>query len=330
MSPSLVRRTQAALPHVQIWNLYGPTETTSTSTVWRVTEGTPVSIGRPIANTQVYVLDDKQRPTPIGVVGELYIGGAGVARGYLNRPELTAEKFVVDGFSSAPNAKLYRTADRARWLSDGNLEFLGRDDDQIKIRGVRIEPGEIEAALTAHSRVGQCAVLLREDRPNDKRLVAYCVSTSETKPTASDLRNYLRERLPVYMVPTAFVDVAAIPLTVAGKVDRRALPVPNSDSLVTQTDYVAPRNVIEQLLMEIWCEVLDLDISGIHDDFFELGGHSLLATQIVSRVEDRLQMAVPLRKVFECPTIAELAAELLEQLVQGLEDETLEGERAAS
>lgn len=295
----------------QLWNMYGPTETTIWSTRHQVFDANDCRfIGRPIANTQVYVLDAHRNPVPIGVSGELYIGGAGLALGYMNRPELTAEKFVADPFSNHARKRLYRTGDLVRWRADGNLEFLGRIDDQVKLRGFRIELGEIESVLIEHPDVSQCVVILRQDRPDDNRLVAYCVPAHGTRLNTSQLRSHLRDRLPDYMVPSAFVEMEKLPLTATGKLDRRDLPVPDDSRPELATDYATPRNPIEQQLASIWSEVLGIQEIGIHDNFFALGGHSLLAVRMNSRIASALQVKLPLRKLFEASTIAELATEI--------------------
>jgi hypothetical protein len=246
----------------------------------------------------------------VGVPGELYIGGAGLARGYLNRPELTAEKFVPDPFAQTPGARMYRTGDRARYLPDGNIEFLGRADNQIKLRGFRIELGEIEAVLGEHSMVRQAVVLAREDVPGDKRLVAYIVPADVAGAATETLRAYVRERLPEYMLPSAYVVLEHLPLTPNGKVDRRALPAPEYDRNMLGGAFVAPRNSLEELMAEVWREVLKREQVSVHDNFFELGGHSLLAAQVVARLARLLKVELPLRRMFEAPTIAELAGDV--------------------
>jgi hypothetical protein len=256
---------------------------------------------------QLYVLDDNQHPVPIGVPGDLYLGGAGLARGYLNRPELTAEKFVPNPFIDKPGSRLYRTGDRCRWQADGNLEFLGRLDDQVKLRGYRIELGEIESALNECHDVARSVVILREDRPKEKRLVAYCVPAPGTSFNAHETRSHLRSRLPDYMMPAAFVVLKTLPLTPNDKIDRWALPAPDDSRPELETTYVLPRNPLEQQLASIWCDVLGVERVGVHDNFFELGGHSLLATQVVARVRRILDEELPLRAIFETPTIAQLA-----------------------
>ncbi|MFZ5833576.1 MAG: amino acid adenylation domain-containing protein, partial [Planctomycetota bacterium] len=295
----------------ELWNLYGPTETTIWSTMSAIrATSQPITIGRPLASTQVYVLDAHRQPLPIGVPGELYIGGAGLARGYLNRPELTAEKFVPHPFSENPQARLYRTGDLVRWRADGNLEFLGRIDQQVKLRGFRIELGEIEAALLEHPSVAQCVVQLREDRPDDKRLIAYCVRSGRADWDPSVLTRHLLRRLPDYMVPSTIVSLESLPRTPNGKIDRRALPAPDDSRPELESQYVAPRTPLEEQLAGIWCEVLALDRVGIHDDFFTLGGHSLLAARVNARIFSVFGANLPLRRLFECPTIAGLAHDI--------------------
>ncbi|WP_338861871.1 amino acid adenylation domain-containing protein (plasmid) [Mycetohabitans rhizoxinica] len=295
----------------RLLNVYGPTETTVTATVYEVTddESSWRTIGRPIDNTRLYILDRYGQPVPLGAVGELYIGGAGVARGYLNRPELTAKRFVRDPFSVEPDARMYKTGDLARYLSDGNLEFLGRNDDQVKIRGFRIELGEIEACLTAHPQVRD-AVVLATGEGSDKRLVAY-VQAEADEQLASTLRAQVAARLPEYMVPSAFVRLDAWPLTPNGKLDRRALPAPSADALAHQA-YEAPQGELETTLAQIWAELLGVEQVGRHDSFFALGGHSLLAVRLMNRVA-ALGMPLPLAALFAAPTLAGLAAVLSAQ-----------------
>jgi amino acid adenylation domain-containing protein len=294
----------------ELWNMYGPTETTIWSTVDRVdSEDWEVSIGRPIANTQVYVLDARLRPAPIGVAGELYIGGAGVAIGYLNRPELTAERFVPDPFSGVPGARLYRTGDRARVRADGRVEYLGRLDFQVKVRGFRIELGEIEAALEARPGVGQAVVAVHEHSASDKRLVAYVVSEGGAGPDPAELRRALAETLPDYMVPSAFVFLDALPLTPNGKVDRKALPAPESVRREAASEYVEPTGDLERQIATAWRDVLRVERVGKHDNFFDLGGNSLLILQVHSRVKRLLtERDLPVVKMFEHPTVSSLAS----------------------
>jgi amino acid adenylation domain-containing protein len=291
-----------------LWNVYGPTETTIWSTLEEVDSGSigsTVSIGRPIANTRVYVLDEHMQPVPIGVSGELWIGGAGVARGYWQRPELTAERFVTDPFVAQAGARMYRTGDRARWRRDGRLEHLGRLDHQIKLRGYRIELGEVEAVLEGHEGVTQAVVATRE-MAGETRLVAYAVG--ETR-DARVLDAYARERLPGYMVPGAWVFLDALPLTPNGKVDRRSLPEPEVMGLGA-AKYVAPRSRMERTVAEIWRQVLDLERVGVHDGFFELGGHSLQLTGVRARLESALGRRIAMADLFRYPTVEAFAASL--------------------
>ena len=320
----LVRRFQEQLSHVALHNLYGPTEASIDVTAWTYSSssGTALSsipIGRPIANTRIYILDQNREPVPVGVAGELYIGGAGVARGYLKRPELTAERFLEDPFSNQPGARMYRTGDLGRWLADGNIEFLGRNDFQVKIRGFRIELGEIEARLAEHPAVRDAVVIAREDVPGDKRLVAY-YTLAEQRAEGEDrvedgeeealriegLRAHLTAALPEYMVPAAYVLLERMPLTANGKLDRKALPAPDSDAYPSR-GYEPPQGEIETALADIWADVLKLDRVGRHDNFFELGGHSLLAVTLVERMR-RQGLRVDVWALFAMPTLAELAA----------------------
>jgi amino acid adenylation domain-containing protein len=297
-----------------LWNMYGPTETTIWSSTYEVKrDNEPIHLGHPIANTQFYILDARLQPTPSGVPGELYIGGDGVALGYLNRADLTAERFLRDPFVAAGNgndvARIYRTGDLARYRANGMIEFLGRADFQVKVRGFRIELGDIEAALLQHPQVRQAVAIAREDRPGDKRLVGYVIPESDAAPTAGELRAFLKERLPDYMVPAVFVILAQFPLTPNGKVDRRALPKPEEAATEPRV-YVAPRSALEAAVASIWAQVLKIEQVSVFDNFFELGGHSLLATQIVARLRDKLQIELPLASIFEAPTVAELAERL--------------------
>ena len=299
--------TQLRLRSDSVWNMYGPTETTIWSALSVVELGeAPVTIGRPIANTQIYLLDREMQPVASGVAGELYIGGAGLAHGYLNRPTLTAEKFVPDPFSTEAGARLYRTGDLARYLDDGQIEFLGRIDQQVKIRGYRIELGEIETALLRHPAVRSAVVMTREDVVGDKRLVAYLVLEGEPPPIG--WRSFLKDTLPDYMIPQAYVLLESLPLTPNGKVDRRALPEPQRQGAGIAGADTVPGNAIEEMIAGIWCEVLRVDRVGSLDNFFEVGGHSLLAMQIVSRVREALQCEVPIRLLFETPNLREFAA----------------------
>ena len=293
-----------------LWNVYGPTETTVWSSAWRVEPGDrPISIGRPIAETQVYVLDGRLRAAPVGVTGELYIGGAGVARGYLDRPGLTAERFVPDPFSREPGARLYHTGDLARWRPDGTLECLGRVDHQVKVRGFRVELGEIEAAMTAHPAVREAAVTARHDATGETSLAAYFVPRGEEPgtPTAVELRRWLQGRLPEYMVPSAFVVLDAMPMTPNGKVDRRALPDPARARLAEGGDFIPPRGPIEEALADAWSELLGVGSIGAHDNFFDRGGHSLMAIQLLGRIRNLFEVEAPLKDFIEEPTLANLA-----------------------
>jgi amino acid adenylation domain-containing protein len=292
-----------------LWNLYGPTETTIWSATQRIREHVGrVTIGRPIANTQIYILDSFLNPVPIGVIGELHIGGAGLAQGYLNRPELTAEKFIPNPFTADRESRLYKTGDLGRFLPDGSIEFLGRIDDQVKIRGYRIELGEIEAVLGRCPGVDSSAVVALEAAPMDKRLVAYVTVHESTRVGAQELRGYLKEKLPAYMVPSAFVFLDALPQTASGKLDRARLPAPDPSEHEPKDAYQPPRTQTEQVLAVIWGEILKLDRVGIEDNFFDLGGHSLLATQVVSRIRNAFAIDLPLRHLFASPTIVEIAA----------------------
>jgi amino acid adenylation domain-containing protein len=294
----------------KLYNVYGPTETIIDSTYGLCGEAGDFSstpIGRPIPNARVHILDDALRPLPIGVAGHLHIGGVGLARGYLNRPDLTAEKFIPDPFSAAPGARLYKSGDLARYLPDGNIEFLGRADHQVKIRGFRIELEEIEAAIRQHPTVRKVVVLAREDAPGEKRLVAYVVSKS----TAEELRRSLKDKLPDYMVPTIFVPLDSLPLLSNGKIDRRALPAPDRARPELDEALTAPRTPTEEKLAEIWAQLLGIERIGVHDNFFDLGGHSLLATQAASRMREAFEVEIPLRRLFEVPTVAGLAASIV-------------------
>jgi len=315
LSPSHVRRAVDRLRPCRVINGYGPTENTTFTCCHPMTDGaqvsSTVSIGRPIAHTRVYVLDAHLEPVPVGVPGELYVGGDGLARDYLNHPELTAEKFVPDAFSGERGARLYRTGDITRHLADGTLEFLGRRDSQVKLRGFRIELGEIESVLGEHSGVAEAVVVVWEDAPADRRLVAYVVPRGTEAPAPRELRGFLKERLPEHMVPAVFVTLEAFPLTPNGKVNRRALPAPDRSGAADGEADQAPRTPLEEVLATLWAQVLGLDRVGVHQDFFELGGHSLLATRLLARVRKLLRAEVPIRGFFEAPTIAAMAQVIL-------------------
>ncbi|MCD0264979.1 AMP-binding protein, partial [Xanthomonas melonis] len=305
---SVARWHHACARHpCQLLNTYGPTEATVYATATLLEPAcmasSEPSIGRPIANTQVHVLDAWQQVQPLGVVGEIHIGGQGVARGYLNQPALTAERFIADPFSTDPQARLYRTGDLGRWRADGTLEYVGRNDFQVKIRGFRIELGEIESRLRACAGVREAVVLAREDRPGDPRLVAYVQADTGAMPAAAALREALSVALPDYMVPGAYVTVDAWPVNASGKLDRRALPAPDAAAVAKQA-YEAPATATEARVAEVWSALLGVARIGRHDHFFELGGHSLLATQLVAALRRTIGREVPLRRVFEQPTLS--------------------------
>jgi len=303
-----VHKVLEELPDCQLINGYGPTENTTFTCCYPITKSQidiSVPIGRPIANTLVYILDTQLQPVPIGIPGELHIGGDGLARGYLNRPELTAEKFISNPFSTDPHARLYKTGDLASYLPDGNIQFHGRIDNQVKLRGFRIELGEIETALLQHPEIREAVVIDREDHPSDKRLVAYIVP-KEQKVMAGIVRQFLVEELPEYMLPSAFVYLDSIPLTSNGKIDRRALPLPDMLESI-ESDFISARTPTEELLTTIWADTLNINQIGVHDNFFELGGHSLLATQVISRLRDVFSVELPLQDLFKSPSIAGLS-----------------------
>jgi natural product biosynthesis luciferase-like monooxygenase protein/amino acid adenylation domain-containing protein len=305
LAPALADRLVAVVGGA-VHNMYGPTETTIWSSTDRVIAGAPVTLGRPIANTRISIVDPLGRPAPVGVPGELSIGGSGVVRGYLDRPDLTAERFLPDAAGAEPGARLYRTGDLARYRPDGRIEFLGRTDNQVKLRGHRIELGEIEAALAGHPSVREAVVVLREDRPGDRRLVGYFTSASTVAPTGAELRAYLGRDLPASMVPSAIVALEHFPLTPNRKIDRRALPLPEQAETAT-ADFVEPRTELEKLIAGLFADLLGRDRVGRHDDFFDLGGHSLLATQLLLRLREATGREFPLRMIFEAPTVGGLA-----------------------
>lgn len=308
-------------------NGYGPTENTTFSCTHRMSSGwqsngASVPIGSPIANTDVYVLDGGMQLVPVGVSGELYVGGAGLARDYLRRPELTAEKFVPHPYTSIPGARLYRTGDQVRRLPNGNIEFLGRIDQQIKIRGFRVELGEIEMALNAHESVREAVVVARAEESGARRLIGYVVAEG-AEVSGAELRSYLQQRLPDYMVPSQFVSLAELPLTVNGKVDRRALPDPETESARSDEEFVAPRTPAEEMLAKIWSDVLRTPRVGIHDSFFELGGESILAIKLISRINKDFDIELPVRALFEQPTIAALATFIVQHQAERADEEEL-------
>ena len=309
---TLIEQIRQQAPNCQIMNHYGPTETTVGVLTYPVRDqlsrhdSKTVPLGRPLANTQVYVLDKQLQPVPIGVPGELYIGGSGLARGYLNRPELTSERFITNRFTNESRARLYKTGDLIRYLPDGNLEFLGRTDNQVKIRGFRIELGEIEALLNQHPGVRQSVVSVWEEQEN-KRLVAYIVPNKQQRPSVSDLRNFLGEKRPEYMIPGAFVFLKALPLLSNGKVDRQSLPAPNQARPELAATFVAPRNEVEQTIANIWQEMLQVERVGVNDSFFELGGHSLLVVQVHSKLKSIFNQEISITDLFRYPTVSTFA-----------------------
>jgi amino acid adenylation domain-containing protein len=317
VAPELIAEMEEVFPSAAVRVLYGPTEATIICASYEVNRGEGVHgvlgqmVGRPLGNVVLRVLDERRQLVPVGVEGEIYVGGEGVARGYLQGAELTAEKFVADGYSTSPGARSYRTGDRGRYLSDGSIEFKGRTDEQVKVRGFRIEPGEIESALCEHEGVKEAIVVAFEEMAGEKRLAAYIVAgqlyKEEGGPSISELRNYLKGRLPDYMIPSVFVYLDALPLTSHGKIDRRALPAPDAERPALAEAFLAPRNGVEEILASIWSEVLGGVRVGINDNFFELGGHSLLATQVMSRVREAFGIEIALRTLFEQPTVRELA-----------------------
>jgi amino acid adenylation domain-containing protein len=300
----------------KIFNLYGPSEDTTYTTFALIEKGHTgqPSIGRPIANTQIYILDSHLKPVPIGVSGELYIGGVCLARGYLNRPELTEENFIPNPFSEDVQSRLYKTGDLARYLPDGNIEYVGRIDNQVKIRGYRVELGEIQTIMEQYPKIQQVAVTHYKDSQNDNYLAAYVVPNKEHALTINELQQFLKEKLPEYMVPSFFVLLEQIPLTPNGKVDNHALPVPDTARPKLEQPFVAPRTPVEKILVDIWSEVLGIEKIGIHDKFFELGGHSLRATQIISRLQSTFPIKLTVRHFFEFPTVASLAESITEKL----------------
>lgn len=304
---------KALLPRgKRLWNLYGPTECTIWTTIAEITESEEITIGRPLPNTQAYVLDAHLRPVPIGVPGTLYIGGVGLARGYRNRPELTAARFIPNPFSQEPGARLYNTGDIARYRSDGALRFLGRNDSQVKLRGYRIELGDIESTLTRHPQVAAAVVLLRDVIPNEPALVAYLVSQGGIALPPHEIRSFLRVSLPDYMIPTYFVTVEHFPLSGAGKIDRKALPTPLLE--IDEYEDSGTESPVAEAVAEIWQQLLGRERVGFHDDFFTIGGHSLLATQVILRLNETFELELPVRVIFEEPTITRLA-QTIEQTI---------------
>jgi amino acid adenylation domain-containing protein len=310
----------------QLVNMFGITETTVHVTYRPLRQAdldlaSGSVIGRPLSCLQVYLLDRHGQLVPMGVPGEICVGGSGVTRGYLNRAELTAERFIPHPFSDEAGARLYRSGDLGRYAGQGDIEYLGRIDSQVKLRGFRIELGEIESALREHPAVRECTVISRDGTPEEKKLVAYVVADGQPVPSTTDLRDFLRQKLPEHMIPAAFVELDALPLTPNGKIDRRALPAPDQARPQLRKDFVAPRTPVEQELAAIWQELLGVAEVGIYDDFFELGGHSLLLTQLASWVRKDFQVEVPLRILFDTPTIIEMTKAILARQVE-LENKT--------
>jgi acyl-CoA synthetase (AMP-forming)/AMP-acid ligase II len=324
---ALRRRPGAHLPFALV-NNYGPTEYTVVATSGTVAPGgaTVPSIGRPIDNTKVYILDEAMHEVPSGEAGELYLSGAGLARGYRNQPELTAERFIAHPFDEQKSGRLYRTGDLARLLSTGEIEFLGRVDEQIKIRGFRVEPNEIVVVLDSCAGVKASAVIAREDR-GEKRLVAYIVAAANSQLTAPGLRDELAKRLPDYMVPAVFVRIEAIPVTGNGKVDRQALPHPDRGNLLREEAYMAPRSLAEQRLATLLGPLLRVDRVGVNDNFFLLGGHSLLGAQLIARISDSFGIQLPLLSLFDHPTLAGMASEVERLILQKIDLEKIELEK---
>ena len=308
------RAGQRAGPSARVVNTYGPTETTIVATRHELEDDGEIPIGRPISGARVFVVDRVLQPAPPGAAGELLIGGAGLSRGYLGRPDLTAAAFVPDPFTGEPGARLYRSGDLVRFRPGGVLEFLGRVDAQVKVRGFRIEPGEIESILGTHPALRAAAVAA-----DDARLVAWLVAEGSEPPTTTELRRFLADRLPEHMIPAVFVPLESFPLTPSGKVDRRALPRPEGDRPRLEKEYVPPASEVEEALAAIWAEALGVPRVGVQDNFFELGGHSLLATQVVARIREHLQVDLPLIALFQMPTVEQLAMAVEEAILDKLE-----------
>ncbi|PMB44418.1 non-ribosomal peptide synthetase [Fischerella thermalis CCMEE 5201] len=326
LSTELLMQFRQSLPDSTLLNLYGSSEVSADVTYYSISPQAPVSasvlIGRPIANTQIYILDANKRPVPVGVPGQIYVGGDGLARGYLNCPDLTAEKFIPNPFGDNFAARLYQTGDLGRYLPNGEIEYIGRADYQVKVRGFRIELGEIEALINQHPAVRETVVVAREDVLNGQCLVGYLVTHQETTLSVHELRNFLKEKLPEYMIPSTFVVLDALPLLPNGKVDCRALKVPENLRPDLTAVFQPPQSDIEKIIAQVWQKVLHLEKVGIHDNFFDLGGHSLLATQIVSQLCQDLHLELSLRCIFEAPTIAELALVIEDMLIGELEELT--------
>jgi amino acid adenylation domain-containing protein len=310
LSDALVEQIYAQTKVEKVYNLYGPTEATTYSTYTLVPRGYPVTIGRPIANTQVYILDTHRNLVPRGVLGELYLAGEGLARGYYGRPDLTNERFVPNPFDAQPGARMYRTGDLCRWLPDKSIQYLGRLDHQIKLRGFRIELGEVEATLDRYPGIRQSLVMAREDQPGHQRLVAYVVPEAGTTLQMEELRLHIKKSLPEFMLPSSIVVLEAFPLSPNGKIDRKSLPSPDEQSLEPARDYMAPQDPLEQVLTHLWAKVLRVGRVGLHDNFFDLGGHSLLAVRIIVEIEKLYKKRLPLATLLQMPTVGDLASVL--------------------
>ena len=329
LPPEVCNRWMGLYPDIPLLNAYGPTECSDDVTQYRVQRHASydiahMPIGRPLGNTRMYVLDAMGMPVPVGVLGELLVGGAGVGRGYRGDPERTSEVFLPDPFSCQPGERLYKTGDLARYLPDGNIEFRGRRDHQVKIRGFRIELAEIEAVLNQPPALRQAVVLAPTGENGDKRLIAYIIPAQEPVPTPNELYDFLRDQLPEYMTPSSFVLLDALPLTTNGKIDTKALPAPDEDQFLNTHQFVTPESHLEKKLAEIWSEILGVDQIGIHDNFFHLGGHSLMAIQVVHRINQAFKVDLSVRNIFEDPTIAGLALVVEEAIIETLEREALE------
>jgi acyl-coenzyme A synthetase/AMP-(fatty) acid ligase/acyl carrier protein len=323
VAPELLAEMREVWGGADVRVLYGPTEATIICASYEVSREGAINhqmIGRPLPNTVLRVLDSSGKLVPVGVEGEICIGGAGLARGYRQRADLTAEKFVGDQYGATDGARIYRTGDKGRYLPDGNIEFTGRMDEQVKVRGFRIELGEIESVLREHETVLEAVAIALEDKGNEKRLVAYVVTAQEASRNISELRNHLKERLPDYMIPSAFVYLDELPLTSHGKIDRRALPAPDAERPALAEAFLAPQTPTEKSLASIWTKLLDINRVGINDNYFELGGDSLLATQLVSQVRGVFEVELPLVELFRHPTLAELAASIEEAIIEQMEE----------
>jgi hypothetical protein len=311
----------------ELSNLYGPTEAAIEVTYWRADrkrEAEEIFIGRPIANTRIYILDGNRKVAPIGVRGEICIGGEGLGRGYIGKADLTASRYESDGIGGKAGERIYRTGDVGRWRETGEIEYVGREDQQVKLRGNRIELGEIEMALSSHPLIRNAVVMLREDRPDEKQLVAYLVPEGNLAPTTSEVRRFLEKRLPAYMIPQGFVTTVSIPLSPSGKIDRKALPAPDSLRPDLERSLVLPRTPIEGQLAEIWRDVIKIEQVGVHDNFFELGGSSLLAMQVVSRISAAFGIQLRLPALFQSPSIAGLSVAVTEAKLTQSNDADIE------